>query len=56
MAKYVQKALGNIYPHLLLAPRPQAHVGNGVEFAGIFIMGSDGKAELPANTTLSEER
>lgn len=55
LAKYVQKTLGNIYPHLPLAPRPPTRVGDGVDFTGIFTMVSDGKAELPANTTLSDE-
>ena len=55
MAKYVQKALGNIYPHLPLAPpAPKNVVAPDGRFVvpNLFTIYGNGSAELPDNTTV----
>lgn len=52
LARYVQKALKNIYPHLPLAPRAPDDAAEEFVVDGYFTLTSNGTAELPANKTL----
>ncbi|TFA97437.1 hypothetical protein CCMA1212_010831 [Trichoderma ghanense] len=55
LARYVQKALKNVYPHLPLAEGPPELVDPLFELPGYFTLYSNGTAELPANETLFDE-
>ncbi|OBT86430.1 hypothetical protein VE02_05307, partial [Pseudogymnoascus sp. 03VT05] len=61
LAKFVQKKLGDVYPHLPLAPLPPTSVsGKGVGsdyFVAddLFTILANGSFELPVNTTLDDD-
>ncbi|KAL6876786.1 glycoside hydrolase family 18 protein [Trichoderma novae-zelandiae] len=55
LARYVQKALKNVYPHLPLAPRPPDLVDPLLDLPGYLTLYSNGTAELPADTTLLDQ-
>ncbi|KAJ5703414.1 glycoside hydrolase family 18 protein [Penicillium malachiteum] len=55
MALYVQKALGNIYPHLPLAPETPINVGQSVAIPYLFEMFANGTAEITFNSTSEED-
>lgn len=53
MAKYVQKALGDIYPHLPLAMRPPDRVEYGVQ-NGLFSLDNDGFITMKDDEAMSK--
>ncbi|KAL6897060.1 hypothetical protein GGI43DRAFT_385685 [Trichoderma evansii] len=54
LVRYVQKALGGVYPHYPLAPEPPSDVTPRQRFIvdGYFTIDSNGTVEIPANRTL----
>ncbi|KAJ5657645.1 uncharacterized protein N7484_001294 [Penicillium longicatenatum] len=54
-AKYVQNALGNIYPHLPLAPPPPKNAEIPFEIDDLFTLYNNGTGEPASNTTLDNE-
>ncbi|KAL6895403.1 glycoside hydrolase family 18 protein [Trichoderma longibrachiatum] len=55
LARYVQRALKNVYPHLPLAPRPPETVDPLYELSGYVTLYNNGTVELPADRTLVDE-
>jgi hypothetical protein len=54
-AKYVQNALGNIYPHLPLAPPAPRSATIPFEINDLFTLYNNGTGEQASNTTLDNE-
>ncbi|GFF32832.1 hypothetical protein IFM46972_03692 [Aspergillus udagawae] len=54
-AKYVQNALGNIYPHLPLAPAAPKSARIPFEINGLFTLYNNGTGERVLNTTLDNK-
>ncbi|KAJ5735081.1 glycoside hydrolase family 18 protein [Penicillium malachiteum] len=55
MALYVQKALGDIYPHLPLAPETPINVGQSIAIPGLFEMFANGTAEITFNSNSDDD-
>ncbi|KAL7802066.1 glycoside hydrolase family 18 protein [Trichoderma aethiopicum] len=55
LARYIQRALKNVYPHLPLAPRPPETVDPLYELSGYVTLHNNGTVELPADRTLVDE-
>lgn len=51
LTRYAQSKLGNIYPHLPLAPRQSSCIRGPLVFPGYFTVDTDGTAELDAGQT-----